>query len=218
MVCAERIRVIGAVRYAGKVYQNEMARAVRELGYGVRQARQNSEVTGFEIEGVSDALCERFSKQREEIEREIEKFEVRQARKPTIREIALITRETRRAELREIATAEVLASQRSQLSPEEWNQLQAVRAQAEGRTAKVKQAGHEHDALRASVASLFERQSVLREHEVLAEALNQSLAHLDLEALKPAVGKTLVRLVPSAENGLLSECCTARVWSWSSGR
>jgi conjugative relaxase-like TrwC/TraI family protein len=67
MVCAERIRVIGAVRYAGKVYQNEMARAVRELGYGVRQARQ---ITGFEIEGVSDALCERFSKQREEIERE----------------------------------------------------------------------------------------------------------------------------------------------------
>ena len=84
---------------------------------------------------------------------------MRQARKPTIGEIALITRGTRRADLREIATAEVLASQRSQLSPEEWNQLQAVRAQAEGRTTKVKQAGHEHDALRASVASLFERQS-----------------------------------------------------------
>ena len=48
--------MIGAVRYAGKVYQNEMARAVRELGYGVRQTRQNSEVTGFEIEGVSGAL------------------------------------------------------------------------------------------------------------------------------------------------------------------
>jgi hypothetical protein len=29
-------------------------------------------VTGFEIEGVSDALCERFSKRREEIEQQIE--------------------------------------------------------------------------------------------------------------------------------------------------
>src|SRR4029077_12235073 len=173
-----------AVRYAGKVYQNEMARAVRELGYGVRQTRQNSEVTGFEIEGVSDALCERFSKRREEIEREIKKFEERQARKPTVREIALITRETRPGELRETATSEVLASQRSQLSPEEWHQLQAVRAQAEGRVAEVKQAGDEHEALRASVAHLFERQSVLREHEVLAEALNQSLGHLDLDTLK----------------------------------
>ena len=200
--------MIGAVRYAGKVYQNEMARAVRELGYGVRQTRQNSEVTGFEIEGVSDALCERFSKRREEIEREIKKFEERQARKPTVREIALITRETRPGELREIATSEVLASQRSQLSPEEWHQLQAVRAQAEGRVAEVKQAGDEHEALRASVAHLFERQSVLREHEVLAEALNQSLGHLDLDTLKQTVGKTLVRLAPCAENGLLSECCT----------
>jgi hypothetical protein len=42
----------------------------RASSYGVRQTRQNGEVTGFEIEGVSDALCERFSKQREEIERE----------------------------------------------------------------------------------------------------------------------------------------------------
>jgi len=32
-------------------------------------------VTGFEIEGVSDKLCERFAKRRAEIEREIEKFE-----------------------------------------------------------------------------------------------------------------------------------------------
>ena len=32
--------------------------------------------------------------------------------------------------------------------------------------------------------------------------------HLDLETLKQTVGKTLVRLAPSAENGLLSECCT----------
>ncbi|MGA7215809.1 MAG: AAA family ATPase, partial [Terrimicrobiaceae bacterium] len=196
------------VRYAGKVYQIEMARAVRELGYGVRHTRQNGEVTGFEIEGISDSLCEHFSKRREEIEREIKKFEEKQSRKPTVREIALITRETRPGKLREITTSEVLASQRSQLSPEEWHQLQTVRAQAEGRIAKVKQAGDEHEALRAGVAHLFERQSVLREHEVLAEALNQSLGHLDLETLKQTVGETLVRLAPSAENELLSECCT----------
>jgi conjugative relaxase-like TrwC/TraI family protein len=47
-----------------RFYQNEMARAVRELGYDVRQVRQNGEITDFEIEGVSDSLCERFSKRR----------------------------------------------------------------------------------------------------------------------------------------------------------
>src|SRR5258708_30265551 len=59
--------MVRAVRYAGKVYQNEMARAVMELGYAIRQVRENGEITGFEIEGVSDSLCERFSKRREEI-------------------------------------------------------------------------------------------------------------------------------------------------------
>ena len=47
--------MVRAVRYAGKVYQNEMARAVQKLGYGIRLVRQNGEITGFEIEGVSDA-------------------------------------------------------------------------------------------------------------------------------------------------------------------
>ena len=152
--------MVRAVRYAGKVYQNEMARAVQKLGYGIRLVRQNGEITGFEIEGVSDALCERFSKRREEIERQIEKFEEKQGRKPTVKEIALITRETRPAALKEIATAEVVAFQRSQLSPEEWTQLQSLRSQAEAQTMPI-QAGQERQALRASISHLFERQQRL---------------------------------------------------------
>ncbi len=202
--------MVRAVRYAGKVYQNEMARAVQQLGYGIRLVRQNGEITGFEIEGVSDALCERFSKRREEIERQIEKFEEKQGRKPTVKEIALITRETRPAALKEIATPEVVAFQRSQLSPEEWRQLQSLRSQAETQTMPI-HAGQERKALRASISHLFERSSVLREHEILAEALNQSLGSLDLGRLKQAASNGesgLVRLTDSPENQLLSECCT----------
>ncbi|MGA9575996.1 MAG: AAA family ATPase [Terrimicrobiaceae bacterium] len=73
------------------------------------------------------------------------------------------------------------------------------------------QTGEERNALRASVEHLFERQSVLREHEILAEALNQSLGSLDLEKLKEVATRGeagLVRLAASAENPLLSECCT----------
>jgi conjugative relaxase-like TrwC/TraI family protein len=202
--------MVRAVRYAGKVYQNEMARAVQRLGYGIRIVRQNGDITGFEIEGVSDSLCERFSKRREEIERQIEKFEDNQGRKPSVKEIALITRETRPAALKEIATPEVVAFQRSQLSSEEWRQLQGLRAQAEAQTMPI-QAGQERKALRASVSHLFERSSVLREHEILAEALNQLLGSLDLGRLKQAASNGeggLVRLTDSPENQLLSECCT----------
>ena len=202
--------MVRAVRYAGKVYQNEMARAVQQLGYGIRLVRQNGEITGFEIEGVSDSLCERFSKRREEIERQIEKFEEKQGRKPTVKEIALITRETRPAALKEIATSEVVAFQRSQLSPEEWRQLQSLRSQAEAQMMPI-QTGQERKALRASISHLFERSSVLREHEILAEALNQSLGSLDLGRLKQAASNGesgLIRLTDSPENQLLSECCT----------
>ena len=73
------------------------------------------------------------------------------------------------------------------------------------------QAGQERKALRASISHLFERSSVLREHEILAEALNQSLGSLDLERLKQAASNGeggLVRLTDSPGNHLLSECCT----------
>src|SRR5690606_1832216 len=65
----EEYHIYKAVRYAGKGYQNAMARAVQELGYAIREIRDKGEVTGFEIEGVPDVLCERYSKRREEIER-----------------------------------------------------------------------------------------------------------------------------------------------------
>ena len=61
--------IVRAVRDAGKVYQNAIARAVQQLGYEIRLVRQNGEITGSEIEGVCDSLCEHFSKRREEIER-----------------------------------------------------------------------------------------------------------------------------------------------------
>jgi conjugative relaxase-like TrwC/TraI family protein len=107
-----------AVRYAGKVYQNEMAREVKALGYSIREVRdEKGQVTGFEIEGVSDELCERFAKRRAEIEREIEKFEKKHGREPTTAEIARIARETRGAKLAEITTPEVLAKQRPSFCP-----------------------------------------------------------------------------------------------------
>ena len=165
------------------------------------------------------SLCKRFSKRRGEIERQIEKFEEKQDGKPTVKEIALITRETRPAELKKIATAEVLALQRSQLSPEEWTQLQALRARSERQTLPI-QTGQERDALRASVGHLFERQSVLREHEILAEALNQSLGSLDLEELNKPPRMTrpdwcAFPLMPKTRCS--RNAARGRAWSWKSG-
>jgi len=200
-----------AIRYAGKVYQNELAREVKALGYDIREVRNpKGQVTGFEIEGVSDELCQRFAKRRAEIEREMTAFTSRHGREPTTAEIASITRQTRDVKLAEITTPQVHAKQRSELSAAEWEHLQAVKARALSNAgARGRTWGQEVDGLQASVDHLFERQSVAPAHAILSEALNQHLGAIDLETLKQALADgtgEIVRLEP--EQALLTECTT----------
>jgi nucleoside-triphosphatase THEP1 len=212
-----------AVRYAGKVYQNELAREVKALGYDIREVREKGAITGFEIKGVPQELCERFAKRREEIEKKIDQFEKEHGREPTRSEVNAITRQTRPSELKEISTAEVRKFQFGQLNAEEWSQLQKVHAEARQR---VKQdvtvsAGWETAALKAAVDHLFERQSVLQQHHILAEALNQNLGSLDLAKLTAQVeaGKAgLIRLADDPVQPLRSEHATrdglkSELWS-----
>ena len=215
--------MLEAVRYAGKVYQNELAREVKALGYEVQEAREKGEITGFEIKGIPQELCERFAKRREEIEKKIDQFEKDTGREPTRAEVNTITRQTRPSELKEISTTEVRKFQFGQLSAEEWSQLQKVQAEARER---VKQrvtapSGQEKAALKAAVDHLFERQSVLQRHQILAEALNQNLGSLDLTKLTAQVeaGKAgLIRLAHAPFQPLRSEHATrdglkSELWS-----
>src|SRR3984957_6280437 len=148
--------MLEAVRYAGKVYQNELAREVKALGYEVREVREKGEITGFEIKGVSQELCERFAKRREEIEKNIAQFEKDQGREPSRAEVSAITRQTRPSELKEISTADVRKFQFGQLSAEEWSQLQKVHAEARERVNQgvTVPAGQEKAALKAAVDHL----------------------------------------------------------------
>src|ERR1043165_5431496 len=205
-----------ALPYAGRVYQNEMARAVQEAGYSIREIRKDGKVEGFEIEGVTDALCERFAKRRAEIEEAIQDFEKKHGREPSSREVSILTRETRSPDMPEISTSEVRSKQRSQLSAQEWNQLQEVRTQAEMRARQksvVIPNSNEKACLQAAVSHLFERSSVRAEHEIAAEALTHGLGSIDLPKLKVLMASDengLVRIVPHQQQPLLSECCTTQ--------
>lgn len=203
--------MVKAIRYAGKVYQNELASRVRLLGYDTREVRNTKgEVTGFEIEGVSDALCQRYSKRRAEIEREIGVFTKKHGREPSTQEVAQITRETRGAKLAEISTPEVRAKQRCELTNSEWTELQKVKQAAVQRSGTVTKAEDaEMNALKTGADHLFERRSVFKEHEILAEALNQDLGRINLGALKAALAKETELVKLTNEPGLQSECATA---------
>lgn len=183
--------MLRAIRYAGKVYQNELAVACRSLGYEVASKRdERGTVTGFEIVGVSAEVCERFSKRRAEVEKGMEAFRQKHGRAPTTAEIHAITVDSRNVKLAEATTGAVLAAQREQLSQPEFAQLWAVRQVAEERSERSSELPFERESLLQAIGHLYERRSVVVGHEVLAEALNQNLGYIDLARLHAQAEKT----------------------------
>jgi conjugative relaxase-like TrwC/TraI family protein len=177
-----------AIRYCGKTYQNNLAAECLKLGYEIEEVRDSrSNITGFEISGVTPEIRERFSKRRLEVENGMVKFEAKHGRKPTTTEIHQITVESRDRKLAEITTPEVLVKQRAQLTLGELSTLEKVKATAVTRAKDcTKGIGLNREAsdLRRAISHLYERQSVLTGHEVLAETLNGNLGLIDLDRLK----------------------------------
>jgi len=184
--------MVRAVRYAGKVYQNELARSCRESGYEIKETKDGrGAVTGFELAGVEEKIRERFSKRRAQVERGIEKFVEKHGRAPNQAEIHAITVQTRDAKLREATTPEVLAMQRQQLSGEEWATLTALKEAALVRVGEKPAAlPRERESVRRAIGHLFERHSVVVGHEIAAESLNQNLGYLDLSGMHAQLSRS----------------------------
>ncbi len=132
-------------------------------------------------------------------------------RLPPAAEISVITRQTRSEEMPEISTPTVRAAQAAQLSAAEHRELRGVVAAARqrgplldgsnGGTNKPAETTREQMALGSAVAHRFERASVLKGHEVLAEALNAGLGKLDLQKLKQEVRAGSAGLVALEKDG-----------------
>ena len=204
-----------AIRYVGKVYQNELALQCRRLGYQIEPARsEKGVVEGFELKRISTDIRERFSKRRREVEAGIEAFRREKGRSPTTREIHVITRETRNVKLNETTTPEVRTLQRSQLSESELAVLEGIKQRAFAGANEKVWMGSSWRALMRARDHLYERHSVLRGHQLFAEALNNQLGHLDLATLRrymESVYTGMVRLAAHPHNPLLSCQWTSRV-------
>jgi hypothetical protein len=76
--------------------------------------------------------------------------------------------------------------QLAQLHPDELQALQKLSASV-SRTRQPRIAGLENQTLNHAIAHVFERKSVVPEHELLNAALSQRLGEVDLPALKASV-------------------------------
>ena len=210
--------MLTAIRYAGKVYQSELASEVRRLGYEIEESRdRQGAITGFEIKGVSASIRKRFSKRRAEVERGIAAFRKEHGRELTT-ERHVITTETRSAKLTEASTAQVVRWQRAELAAEELRGLEKLKQDALSREQRtVSESSREREALRQGIAHIFERRSVAAEHEIIAEALNQKLGALSLDRLKAVAAKE-PQLVTLADAGSFArQCATRPGWPWRNG-
>jgi conjugative relaxase-like TrwC/TraI family protein len=170
-----------AIRYGTAVYRNELAKRVQQIGYRIAPAKH-----GFEIEGVSDAVLKRFSKRAQQRDAVVQELEQKLGRKLSNNAISLAVHQSRAEKIKGISTVEVRERQLAQLVPEEKQSLQTLRASAHS-TRLLRIALVENQVLNHAVEHVFERKSVVPEHELLNVALSHRLGAVDLNHLKAAL-------------------------------
>ena len=101
-------------------------------------------------------------------------------RKPTNNEVAVLVRETRADKLAEIATEKVREQQQTRLAPEERSALQLIRAESMERAPRnTGVPSLTIESLQYAREHLFERSSVVRDYELLSEALRHGRGQID---------------------------------------
>lgn len=158
---------------------------MRQLGYEIENRRNaKGRDCGFEIRGVPDTLLARFSQRSRQRDEAVSRFIAKKGRQPTDNEIAVLVRNSRADKLLEVSTAAVKAFQRTRLAPDEARLLSKLAGKARGSEIAFDRA---ELSLRYAKDHVFERASVARDHEILAEALRHGRGRIGHEDLKASL-------------------------------
>lgn len=174
--------MFGAIHYATEVYRNDLRHRLHELGYGTRKT-----ANGFEIEGVAPKIISRFSKRAQERDAMVSKLEQELGRKLSNNEVSHAVHKTRSRKLKGISSEEVRKRQLDQIGLLEKVSLNRVRSAAAGSARPFEERIETPQALAHATAHVFERNSVVPEHELLHAALVKGCGQLDLPQLKEKV-------------------------------
>jgi conjugative relaxase-like TrwC/TraI family protein len=164
--------MLQARKFAENVYYHELARQLRGFGYQI----QNQARGDFQIEGVSEAICDRFSKRDAQIDKALaklldEKPELAGANLKEIR--AKLAVKTRARKQKDLSRAELRTLWEAQLSESERISL----SQLPSRSEKVTIADRRVDigeAVQWAEDHLFDRNSVVLECQLWQQALERA--------------------------------------------
>lgn len=158
--------MLGAQKYAENVYYHELARALRQFGYSVA----NSARGDFELTGIAPEVCERFSKRHREIDEKTRAFVASNPERAARNEQAIrehIAHKERARKTQDLGRARLLELWSEQLTSEELKSLQSPTPT----TAEADRNLSPSEAVSWAEDHLFERRSVVREHELWRHAL-----------------------------------------------
>lgn len=179
--------ILGGIRFCSKIYQSTLAHEVIKAGYDIDHTRdERGNITGFEIRGVTEEDRAIASRRRAAIDAAIRCFERERGRHPTKKEVDQIVRETRGDKLLEISTPEVRRRQLAAFTESRQLALRAVVAKAVA-TAPIPTIPNLTIALANARDHLFERESAVVAHELIAEVINQNLGGVDADHVLQAI-------------------------------
>lgn len=164
--------LLRARKFAENAYYHEFVRELRSFGYGIRNRARGD----FEIEGVSEKLCERFSKRHKQIDEALAKL---LAEKP---ELAGANFQALRAQLataergrkqKNLSRAELLTLWEAQLTEPERASLCQL-SNLPGNSLNHRTPVPISEAVQWAEDHLFDRSSVVLECQVWQEALGRA--------------------------------------------
>jgi conjugative relaxase-like TrwC/TraI family protein len=172
-------RMYDRSKTATEVYRNELAKGLLHLGYDLRPTAK-----GFEIEGISPNMLDRFSKRQKKIAGKVAEREAALERKLSQKERSAIVQQTRDKKV-SLSPDDLLARWQGQLTKPEKKELvslvrHADRSKSSGR--KIS----EPDLIAAALARETKGKRVAG-HEVLRRCLVTGRGKVDVDKLEKAL-------------------------------
>lgn len=159
-----------AKKFIENVYYHELVKSLQQCGYRV----QNNPRGDFEIEGVSKELIDRFSKRHHEIDQKTKELLEREPDKANqnIKVIrANIAHKERARKIKDVGFTKLQSIWNKQLSWKEWWQVNRLPKQ---KALEMSQKVTASEAVAWAEQHLFERRSVVHEHELWRHALEHA--------------------------------------------
>jgi conjugative relaxase-like TrwC/TraI family protein len=163
--------MFGAQKFVENVYYHELARALVKFGYQI----ENRPRGDFEIKGVSLELVKKFSKRHEEIDQKTRELLAREPEKADGNIAAIrenIAHRERARKIRDIGLEKLQVLWDGQMTPQEKDSLHRLavnRSPTSDVTANLAE-----KAVTWAEEHLFERRSVVHEHELWRHALEHA--------------------------------------------